>query len=94
MSKPIKHAKTSKPGQPIYPGDTVPTGSVLGDDSWHNFAKLGDEFLQASRFTNDGITADPAAWNDLARFSTVRTMLSQFFSFIFVFFFVDAISNR
>src|SRR6266481_3576396 len=51
MSKPTK---AQKPTQAAFPNGIVPTGSFLGNDSGHIFARLGDEYLQAAKFTNEG----------------------------------------
>jgi len=59
MSKHNKPAKLSKPAQPIGPSGVVPSNSISDDEHWRNFAKLGDEFLEASRFSHEGFAIQP-----------------------------------
>src|SRR5215472_15616421 len=55
----MKPRKASKPPQPAPASSTEPSGSTSSTDSGHNFAKLGNEFLQASKFIHEGFKNTP-----------------------------------
>src|SRR6266571_8267842 len=43
----------------IFPNGIAPIGQFLGNDSSHNFAKLGDEFLEAAKVLYEKYGNDP-----------------------------------
>ena len=55
----MKPRKPSKPPQSTPLSSSEPSGRVSSSDSGHDFAKLGNEFLQASKFIHEGFKNTP-----------------------------------
>jgi hypothetical protein len=68
--------KPRKPAQAASQSGIPPTSSFVGNESWHNFAKLGDEFLQASKFIHEGFKSIPK-W---LTFETAFQALEHYFT--------------
>jgi len=64
--------------QPTPPSGILPFGRFLGNDSWRNFAKLGEDYLQASKMLNDGFKSAPKWPTFQAAFQALEHFLKAY----------------
>lgn len=55
-----------------------PNGAILGKDTCHSFAKLGEDFLQASKFIHEGFASVPKWPTYQAAFQALENFLKAY----------------